>query len=52
MRVISFAFYYVKLLLGVTLKLHQTANPLSLRWRWNFWQSQYAARHGRRRLLK
>lgn len=45
MKPISFLFYYSQLLLSVTLGFHQTANPLSLKWRWNFWQHRYESRH-------
>ena len=48
MRAVSFLFYYSKLLLSVLLGIHRTAHPLSVKWRWNFWQSKYTGRRGRR----
>jgi len=38
MKVVSFLFYYSKLPVGVALGVHKTANPLGIKWRWNFWQ--------------
>jgi hypothetical protein len=35
---ILFSFYYVGLRLGTFLTLHETANPLDIKWRWNNWQ--------------
>ncbi|MBA3631351.1 MAG: hypothetical protein H0W58_00840 [Acidobacteria bacterium] len=48
MRAISFMFYYFKLLLGVLLGVHRTANPLSVKWRWDFWQHKYVTRRNHR----
>jgi hypothetical protein len=48
MKKISFLFYYAKLLLSVACGVHRTANPLGVKWRWNFWQSKYAAHRSRR----
>ena len=47
MKSISFLFYYSKLLLSVSLGVHHTANPLSVKWRWNFWKHKYASRRKR-----
>ncbi len=44
MKVIKFALYYLKLRLSVLLGIHQTANPLSIAWRWNHWNHQYHLR--------
>lgn len=48
MKVILFSIYYCKLQLSVLLGIHQTANPLSLNWRWKYWQSKYQRQHHRR----
>ncbi len=47
MNVILFSLYYGKLRLGVRLGIHQTANPLDLKWRWNHWQDKYRRRRSR-----
>ena len=41
MKVISFALYYCKLLLGVLFGVHKTVYPLKLSWRWSHWQDKY-----------
>lgn len=40
MKVIYFAKYYIKFRLAVLFGRHETRNPLSMRWRWKFWNSQ------------
>ncbi len=41
MMLILFLFYYTKLLIGIALGFHETANPINIKWRWNFWQHKY-----------
>ena len=36
-RIFLFAVYYLRKILSVFLGFHRTRNPLSLRWRWNYW---------------
>ncbi len=40
MNVILFSLYYGKLRASVLLRIHQTANPLNLKWRWSHWQDK------------
>lgn len=47
MKMLLFSFYYGKLQLGVLLGVYQTANPLDLKWRWNYWQDTYHRRRVR-----
>lgn len=47
MKVISFLHYYIKLRLNVLLGVHQTVNPLGLRWRWREWSYNYKSRRRR-----
>ncbi len=37
MHYLSFVFYYVFKLATVKLGLHYTANPVSVAWRWRYW---------------
>ncbi|HEX2639321.1 MAG TPA: hypothetical protein VHL50_02065 [Pyrinomonadaceae bacterium] len=37
MRVIFFSMYYSRFLLRVIVGLESTTNPLSVRWRWYYW---------------
>jgi hypothetical protein len=38
MNVLGFAIYYVKLRLRAAVGLHRTCNPLTVNWRWKYWQ--------------
>ena len=38
MNYLRFVGYYFKLRLSVLLKVHHTANPLNVKWRWKHWQ--------------
>lgn len=38
MKKLRFIFYYIKLRLTVIFGIHQTFNPLGLKWRWKHWQ--------------
>lgn len=40
MKVIFFSIYYIKFRLAVLFSRHQTKNPIGVRWRWKFWNSQ------------
>jgi len=40
MKVILFFLYYCKLLMTVLLGIHKTNHPLSVSWRWNYWQNK------------
>ena len=40
MKVVHFSRYYIKFRLAVLTGSHQTKNPLGLRWRWKFWNTQ------------
>jgi hypothetical protein len=47
MKIISFLLYYSKLRLEIMLGIHQTANPLDVKWQWKFWRYKKAARRSR-----
>lgn len=47
MKVILFSLYYAKLQLSVLFGIQQTANPLDLKWRWNYWHDKYRRRRVR-----
>ncbi|MCB1025825.1 MAG: hypothetical protein KDB79_15630 [Acidobacteria bacterium] len=38
LMLMGFGYYFIKLKLLVVFGLHHTANPLDLRWRWNYWK--------------
>ncbi|MEJ7862987.1 MAG: hypothetical protein WKF90_15270 [Pyrinomonadaceae bacterium] len=40
MKIILFAYYYLKLRLNVLLGVRRTSNPLSIKWRWRYWQGK------------
>ena len=42
--ILGFIFYYTKLLITVSLGLHETSHPLSMRWRWHLWQQRQEIR--------
>lgn len=44
MRILLFSFYYAKLQTLVFLRLQSTSNPLSLRWRWRYWNRRIGKR--------
>jgi hypothetical protein len=44
MQRILFLLYYLKLRVTVLLGIHQTSNPLDMKWRWNYWRVRRAAR--------
>ncbi len=50
MKAIFFFFYYSKLRIDVALGLHQTANPLNLKWRWYYFNSYQFKDHNRAKL--
>jgi len=41
LKVLFFLNYYVQKRLSVLFKLHHTANPLTMRWRWNHFIHHY-----------
>jgi hypothetical protein len=47
MKVIPFAFYYLKLQFTIAFGLHHTSHPLDLRWRWSFWQRREESKRRR-----
>ncbi len=38
MKIIPFAFYFLRLHFDVAFGRHYTSHPLDLRWRWSFWK--------------
>lgn len=40
-RILQFVNYYLQKRLSVLPGLHQTRNPLNIRWRWNYWVNNY-----------
>lgn len=40
MNKILFLLYYIKLRLSVAAGIHHTANPLDIKWRWNYWRNK------------
>lgn len=37
MRLLMFAHYYIKLRLNIILTFHRTNKPLTIWWRWKYW---------------
>lgn len=48
-KIISFLFYYLHKRLIVMCKIYHTSNPLTLRWRWSHWKTEYERRHQKKR---
>ncbi len=48
MEKLLFLLYYCKLRLSLLIGLHQTANPLNIKWRWRNWQYRYERRYSSR----
>ena len=46
MKYVLFSIYYVKLQASVAAGFHKTASPLSVGWRWRYWNRRYGT--GRR----
>jgi hypothetical protein len=47
MNVIGFVFYYLKLCVSVAAGLHHTAHPISIGWRWKYWNFRQEERRFR-----
>lgn len=52
MRIIRFSLYYFFKLISVRLGVHQTSNPLELKWRWNYWRKKDEKRRERKALYE
>ena len=52
MKKIRFIFYYLGKIILVNTGLHQTENPLDLKWRWKYWRKKDEKRREKKALYE